>query len=79
MYLSLLVMTHGRYTIVNITGDVDFYSSRWLQEPPAALPAAGRRCGRDVGAAVWVADRIVGGRGRASPGGGRRAADRPGH
>jgi anti-sigma B factor antagonist len=32
MYLSLLVMTHGRYTIVNITGDVDFYSSRWLQE-----------------------------------------------
>jgi anti-anti-sigma factor len=32
MYLSLLVMTHGRYTIVNITGDVHFYSSRWLQE-----------------------------------------------
>ena len=32
MYLSLLVMTYGRYTIVNITGDVDFYSSRWLQE-----------------------------------------------
>ena len=32
MYLSLLVMTHGRYTIVNITGDVDFCSSRWLQE-----------------------------------------------
>jgi anti-anti-sigma factor len=25
-------MTHGRYTIVNITGDVDFYPSRWLQE-----------------------------------------------
>jgi anti-anti-sigma factor len=25
-------MTHGRYTIVNVTGDVDFHSSRWLQE-----------------------------------------------
>jgi anti-anti-sigma factor len=25
-------MTHGRYTIVNVTGDVDFHSGRWLQE-----------------------------------------------
>jgi hypothetical protein len=25
-------MTHERYTIVNVTGDVDFHSSRWLQE-----------------------------------------------
>ena len=32
MYLSVLVMTHRRYTMVNVTGDVNFHSSRWLQE-----------------------------------------------